>query len=70
MKKFLLVRGESGRMYLYNREVWQYMAERDNTHKFVVVTENDDPEVLKQMQALVNKDIHEELTNVRTGNHD
>ena len=57
MKKFLLVRGESGRMYLYNREVWQYMAERDNTYKFVVVTENDDPEVLKQMQALVNDDI-------------
>jgi hypothetical protein len=57
VKKFLLVRGESGRMYLYNREVWQYMAERDNTYKFVVVTENDDPEVLKQMQALVNDDI-------------
>ena len=57
MKQFLLVRGESGRLYLYNREVWQYMAERDNTYKFAVVTENDDPEVLKQMQALVNKDI-------------
>jgi len=60
VKKFLLVRGESGRMYLYNRETWLYMAERDNTYKFVVVTENDDPEVLKQMQALVNKDIHTE----------
>ena len=60
MKKFLLVRGESGRMYLYNREVWQYMAERDNTYKFVVVTENDDPETLKQMQALVNNDIQME----------
>ena len=57
MKKFLLVRGESGRLYLYNREVWQYMAERDNTYKFAVVTDNDDPEVLKGYQKLVNKDM-------------
>ena len=57
MKTFLLVRAESGRLYLYNRETWEYMAKRDNTYKFVVVTENDDPETLKQMQKLVNDDI-------------
>ena len=57
MKAFVLVRGESGRLYLYNREVWEYMTERDTIHKFVVVADNDDPEVLKQMQKLVNKDI-------------
>jgi dihydrofolate reductase len=51
------VRAESGRLYLYNRETWEYMAKRDNTYKFVVVTENDDPETLKQMQKLVNDDI-------------
>ena len=53
----MLVRGESGRLYLYNREVWEYMTERDTIHKFVVVADNDDPEVLKLMQALVNKDM-------------
>ena len=57
MKKFVLVRGESGRLYLYNREVWEYMTERDTIHKFVVVADNDDPEVLKLMQKLVNKDM-------------
>ena len=57
MKAFLLVRGESGRLYLYNREVWQYMAERDTTYKYTLVTDNDDIEVLKGYQKLVNKDI-------------
>jgi hypothetical protein len=57
LKAFLLVRGESGRLYLYNREVWQYMAERDTTYKYTLVTDNDDIEVLKGYQKLVNKDI-------------
>jgi len=53
----LLVRGGSGRLYLYNRKVWQYMAERDTTYRYTIVAENDDPEVLKGYQKLVNKDI-------------
>lgn len=57
MKAFVLVRGESGRLYLYNREIWQYMVERDSNHKFVFVAENDDHEVIKGYQKLVNKDI-------------
>jgi len=58
LKAFVLVRGvETGRLYLYNREVWQYMTERDTIHKFVFVAENDDIEVLKGYQKLVNKDI-------------
>ena len=60
MKAFLLVRGESGRLYLYNREVWQYMTELDTIHKYTPVAENDDYEVLKGYQKLVNKDIEME----------
>lgn len=63
MKKFVLVRGESGRLYLYDRETWLYM-ERSKyhgyTHGYTFVLDNDDFEVLRQMQALVNKDIQVE----------
>jgi len=54
VKKFVLVRGKSGRLHLYPREVWRYMAERDNTHMFELVVDHDDKEVLRQMQALAN----------------
>ena len=57
MKTFLLVRAESGRVYLYNRETWEYMAKRDNTYMYTLVAEHDDPEILKGFQKLVNKDI-------------
>lgn len=58
MKKFVLVRGESGILYLYKRETWEWMsAPAINTDELEFVTDNDDPEVLKQMQALVNKDM-------------
>jgi hypothetical protein len=60
MKAFLLVRAESGRVYLYNRNVWEYMAKRDNTHMYTPVAEHDDPEILKGFQKLVNKDIEVE----------
>ena len=33
------------------------MAERDTTYKYTLVTDNDDIEVLKGYQKLVNKDI-------------
>jgi hypothetical protein len=33
------------------------MAERDTTYRYTIVAENDDPEVLKGYQKLVNKDI-------------
>lgn len=58
MKQFVLVRGESGMLYLYGRELWKHMVYwSKNNHGYEFVTDNDDPEVLKQMQALVNKDI-------------
>ena len=61
MKKFVLLRGRgSGSLYLYDRETYEFM-ERSDTLKhepmLEFVTDNDDREVLKQMQALVNKDI-------------
>ena len=64
MKDFVLVRGESGVLYLYPRETWEWMSNtgnRINTHDLEFVLDHDDPEVLKQMQALVNKDIEVKL---------
>ena len=59
MKAFVLVRGESGRLYLYSRDAWEYLEKGNspNTPEFKFITDNDDYEVLKLMQALVNKDI-------------
>ena len=60
MKEFVLVRGTSGKLYLYGRELWKHMnynSRIKNFHEYEFVTDNDDPEVLRQMQALVNKDI-------------
>ena len=56
MKKFVLGRGESGMVYLYEREAWEYI-QRNIHHYLEFVTDNDDHEVLKLMQALVNIDI-------------
>ena len=57
LKAFVLVRGESGMLYLYHTALWEYM-EKNNRHRgFKFVVDSDDPEVLKQMQRLVNKDI-------------
>lgn len=60
LKAFVLVRGESGRLYLYDREVWEFMEKNNRHHGFEFIVDSDDPEVLKQMQALVNKDIQVE----------
>jgi hypothetical protein len=58
LKAFVLVRGESGRLYLYDRETWDYMGgNKFNTPAFDFVVDSDDPEELTRMQALVNKDI-------------
>lgn len=53
MKDFVLVRGNSGTLYLYDRETYEYVVKSlDPSLEFV--TDNDDPEVLKQLQRLVN----------------
>jgi hypothetical protein len=66
VKKFVLARGrESGTLYLYTQDVWEYVVKSlDPSLEFV--TDNDDPEVLKQFQKVVNDDLYRELTNVRT----
>ena len=43
-------------VYLYEREAWEYI-QRNIHHYLEFVTDNDDHEVLKLMQALVNIDI-------------
>ena len=54
MKAFVLLRGESGWLYLYEAGVWSYIQETHNAHGYEFVTDNDDPEVLTQLQRLVN----------------
>lgn len=61
MKKFVLVRGESGTLYVYDRETYKVVVKSlDPNLEFV--TDNDDHEVLKQLQRLVNDDLYKELT--------
>ena len=61
MKAFVLLRGrDSGSLYLYDRETYEYMVEHETlnygrTLEFVL--DNDDREVLEGYQKLVNKDI-------------
>jgi hypothetical protein len=59
VKKFVLLRGKKSEiLYLYEREVYEHMLWNKNlgdTLEFV--TDNDDSEVLRQMQALVNPEI-------------
>ena len=43
-------------VYLYERGTWEYI-QKNIHHHLEFVTDNDDPEVLKLMQELVNKDI-------------
>ena len=57
MKKFVLLRGSTGMLYLYEAKVWDYIQVTHNAHGYEFVTDSDDREVLKQMQALVNNDI-------------
>jgi hypothetical protein len=60
VKAFVLLRGESGMLYLYNRETWEYMlVNKENGLEFVL--DHDDRKTLAQMQALVNKDIAKTL---------
>jgi hypothetical protein len=74
VKKFVLLRGkDSGSLYLYDRETYEFMVKNNNLggiHPLEFVLDHDDREVLEGYQKLVNHDIHEELTNVRAGNHD
>ena len=56
MKAFVLVRGESGRLYLYDRVTWFYV-EKSKQCEYTFVVDHENYKVLKQMQKLVNKDI-------------
>lgn len=61
MKRFMLIRGvSSGTLYLYDREVYEFMMTRDpDTYErtFEFIVDSDDKQELAQMQALANKDI-------------
>jgi hypothetical protein len=66
VKKFVLLRGKSGMLYVYGRALWEYMLDTNSKNELEFVLDHDDREVLEGYQKLVNHDIHEELTNVRT----
>lgn len=61
MKAFVLLRGESGLLYVYERELWEYMKDIKDMKTYhstlEFVTDHDDVEALRQMQALVNNDL-------------
>lgn len=56
--KFLLVRGESGLMYLYEREVWDAIRGKE---AFTVIADSDDRRELMNLQKLVNDDLKKEV---------
>ena len=61
MKAFVLLRGKSGLLYVYERELWEYMKDMKTPQSTLeFVTDHDDVEALGQMQALVNKDLMRE----------
>ena len=61
MKKFVMLRGkDTGMLYVYDRETWEYMKKSTSySHGLVFefVLDHDNKETLEQMQALVNKDL-------------
>ena len=60
MKAFVLLRGKSGLLYVYERELWEYMKDMKIQLALEIlefVTDHDDKETLEQMQALINKDL-------------
>lgn len=57
MKKFVLLRGESGMLYAYGRALWEYMLDTNSKNGLEFVLDHDDREVLEGYQKLVNKDI-------------
>lgn len=60
MKPFVLLRGKSGLLYVYERELWEYMKDMKIQLALEIlefVTDHDDKETLEQMQALINKDL-------------
>jgi hypothetical protein len=61
VKKFVLLRGESGMLYVYGRALWEYMLDTNSKNGLEFVLDHDDRKTLAQMQALVNKDIAIEL---------
>jgi len=63
VKKFVLVRGDSGRLYLYNLETYEYMMKCiDPRLEFVV--DSDDPKELKRFQYIANNNKPKEPNNV------
>jgi hypothetical protein len=64
MKKFVMLRGkDTGMLYLYDRDTYEYMEKHGNLgYGFVLefVTDNDNREVLEGFQKLVNKDLMRE----------
>jgi len=57
MKAFVLVRGESGLLFVMSREAWKYIETNEVPTDFTFVADSNDLTMLEQMQALVNKDI-------------
>ena len=47
-------------LYLYHTALWEFMEKNNRHHGFDFVVDSDDSETLRQMQALVNKDIQVE----------
>ena len=64
MKRFMLIRGvSSGMLYLYDRELWEFMVDSNSDtyeRTFEFVLDGDDKQELVRMQTLVNKDIQVE----------
>jgi hypothetical protein len=64
VKAFVLLRGkDSGSLYLYDRETYEFMDKHDNLSyglKLEFVLDSDNREVLEGYQKLVNKDIQTE----------
>jgi hypothetical protein len=54
VKKFVLLRGESGTLYLYETKVWDHIQETHNAHGYEFVTDSDDSEELRRFQYLTN----------------
>ena len=58
-KWFVLVRGDSGLLYLYEREMWGRMVKSTSKIPYSTepVAESNDIEALRRLQSLVNKDM-------------
>lgn len=61
-KRFVLVRGDSGLLYLCEREMWGRMVKGNGEIPYAKepLAESDDIEALRRLQSLVNKDMEVE----------